>query len=96
MINNSNNVIVGIPNISDYEVVGEFGADVQNIPMMTFTNGGELITLEESLGNGGRMPVVDGRNEELGNDGAQDNIEELLETSPSKQDQVGDELMSES
>jgi len=87
--------IVGIPNISDYEVVGEFGADVQNMPMMTFTGVGELVTLEENLGNGRRLPVINGSNEETNNDISQDNIEELLETSPSKQDHVGDELISE-
>ena len=65
------------------------------MPMMTFTGVGELVTLEENLGNGRRLPVINGSNEETNNDISQDNIEELLETSPSKQDHVGDELISE-
>ena len=78
-------MIVGVEDLSRYEVVGEFPVDLQfsldipsaEAPLVA------IVKQEAVSGEAGDMEA------------GTDNIEELLETSPTKQDLVADELIND-
>ena len=82
-------MIVGVEDLSRYEVVGEFPVDLQfslDIPSAEAGAEAPLVTIV-------KQEAVSG---EAGDtEAGTDNIEELLETSPTKQDLVADELISD-
>ena len=82
-------MIVGVEDLSRYEVVGEFPVDLQfslDIPSAEAGAEAPLVTIV-------KQEAVSGEAEDT--EAGTDNIEELLETSPTKQDLVADELISD-
>ena len=73
-------MIVGVEDLSRYEVVGEFPVDLQ-------------FSLDIPSAEAPLVTIV--KQEAVSGEAGTDNIEELLETSPNKQDLVADELISD-
>ena len=73
-------MIVGVEDLSRYEVVGEFPVDLQ-------------FSLDIPSAEAPLVTIV--KQEAVSGEAGTDNIEELLETSPTKQDLVADELISD-
>ena len=95
---------VVVENLSNYEIVGEVPIEMRlhmsdpstgvrvEVPHVTVSRLGAGEVIEQDV----RIPVVEADSDQAcPGDGDKDNIEELLETSPSKQSRLADELISD-
>ena len=95
---------VYVENLSNYEIVGEVPLEMRlrmsdpstgvrvEVPHVTVSRLGAGEVIEQGV----RIPVVEADSDQVcPGDSDKDNIEELLETSPSKQSRLADELISD-
>lgn len=105
----SQNSKVLVENLSNYEIVGEIPLDIRlslpdpssgvrvEVPHVTMSKVEPGDTSRGCIEQGVRIPVVEADSDQTfpGDRGDKDNIEELLETSPTKQERLADELISD-